>query len=56
MPPKLRNVAGSSNCEDLYTSLGSDGKMIVSVMTKKYDELKCDYDIMKTEFQSLLAL
>ena len=56
MPAKLRNIAGSSNCEDLSTGLSSDGKMIVSAMTKKFDELKCDFDRMKTEFHSLLAL
>ena len=55
MPAMLRNIAGLSNCEDLFTGLSFDGKLIVSTMTKKFDELKYDFDKMKTEFHSLLA-
>ena len=37
-------------------STGSDGELIVFVMTIKFDELKCDFDRIDTDFQSVLAL
>ena len=65
MPPKKKNTTVTSdfchgitdtlNFGELTEGLSSDGRMIVSIMNKRFFEMKNEFEEMKTEFMTLIS-